>query len=442
MEQVVDKVAELQNLAAEVLNKMKGLADVEVNINFSCGYEVEVRQGEVTTLEYNQDKNLSVSIYQDQRSGSAATADLSPKALMNTIEAARTIATYTQPDPYNGLPDKEQLAYTYPDCDLYHPWSLTPQEAIELCQKSEAAALAVDPKITTTEGVSLNTYESWSILANNLGFNGIVQKTRHSFTCVPLAQLGEQKERDYEYTVARSPLDLIDPILIAQQAAHKVLQRLGARQIPSCRVPVLLTPAMARGFLKHFISAISGSNLYREASFLTHSLGKEIFPQWFSLTENPHLLKGLASAPFDGEGVATKPHLVVENGVLTSYVLDSYTARKLNLTTTGNAGGIHNCKINSEQTSFDALLKKMHRGLLVTELMGQGVNLVTGDYSRGAAGFWIENGVIQYPVNEITIAGSLADLFKRIVAIGDDLDGRGAIHTGSLLIEEMSIGGC
>lgn len=433
----------LQELVADVLAmvKARGVEGAEVSIAVSQGYGVEVRQGEVETLEYHRDKSLSLSVYQGQRSGTATTSDISPQALASTVDAACGIAMYTQADPYSGLPDKAHLAQQRPDCDLYHPWGLTPQEAIAFCQGCEAQAMAVDKRITNSEGVSLNTRESCYALGNSLGFNGVVQKTRHSFSCVPLAQVGNEKERDYEYTVARSPEDLMDASAVAHRAAHKVLQRLGARQIPTGSVPVLMAAPVARGLLQHFIAAISGGSLYRRASFLLDHVGRAIFPEWFSMKEEPHLLRGLASAPFDGEGVRTAPRVLVDGGVLQGYVLGSYSARKLGLVTTGNAGGIHNCIVKSNAHDLKALLKKMDRGLLVTELMGQGVNIVTGDYSRGAAGFWVEKGEIQYPVNEITIAGTLPEMFRRLVAVGDDVDRRGAIQTGSMLLEEMMVGG-
>ncbi|MHA7841014.1 MAG: metalloprotease PmbA [Gammaproteobacteria bacterium] len=439
----VQTPAALQALVDEVLDRAKkrGVDGAEVSVSLSEGYAVEVRQGEVETLEYNRDKSMSLCVYQGQRSGTATTSDLSPAALASTVDAACSIATYTQEDPYGGLPEINQLAQAYPDCDLYHPWGLTPQEAIAFCQACEGEALAVDKRITNSEGVSLNTMASCYALGNSLGFNGVVQKTRHSFSCVPLAQVGDEKQRDYEYTVARAPEDLMEASIVAKKAAHKVLQRLGARQVPTCAVPVLFAAPVARGLLQHFIAAISGGSLYRRASFLLDQVGKAIFPQWFHMKECPHLPRGLASAPFDGEGVRTTNRVLVDNGILQGYVLGSYSARKLGLTTTGNAGGIHNCVVENQDYDLKDLLKKMDRGFLVTELMGQGVNIVTGDYSRGATGFWVENGEIQYPVNEVTIAGSLPDMFRHLVAVGNDVDRRGAIQTGSILIEEMMVGG-
>ena len=433
----------LQTLIAEVLAmaKTRGADGAEVSVVFSQGYAVEVRQGEVETLEYNRDKSMSLCVYRGRRSGTATTSDVSPQALASTVDAACSIALYTQEDPYGGLPEKAFLAQDYPYCDLYHPWELTPQEAIAFCQACEGEALGVDKRITNSEGVSLNTSESCYGLGNSLGFNGVVQKTHHSFSCVPLAQLGDEKERDYEYTVACSPEDLMDSSTVAQKAAHKVLQRLGARQISTCRVPVLFAAPVARSILQHFIAAISGGSLYRGASFLLDHVGKAIFPQWFHMQERPHLPRGLASAPFDGEGVRTSDRGLVESGILQGYVLGSYSARKLGLTTTGNAGGIHNCMVGSNAHDLKDLLKKMDCGLLVTELMGQGVNIVTGDYSRGAAGFWVEKGEIQYPVSEVTIAGTLPQIFSHLVAVGDDVDVRGAIQTGSILVEEMMVGG-
>jgi PmbA protein len=400
-----------------------------------------VRLGEVETLEYQRDRSLGVTVYGGQRKGSASTANLSPAAVEETIAKALSIASFTADDAYSGLPDASLMASELPDLDLSHPWDLEAAEAIELAKRCEAASLAYDKRIDNSEGASVSTNRKLRVFGNSHGFVGGYPSTSHSVSCVVLGQHEGAMQRDYWYTAARDWRGLEDVEEVGRKAAEKTVQRLGADKLSTRKAPVLFAPELARGLIGHFVGAIGGAAQYRRSSFLLDAVGQQVFPEAISLIERPHLKGALGSAPFDGEGVATRERELVVNGVLGGYLLDSYSARKLGLVTTGNAGGVHNLVIQGQMLDPKSLLRKLGTGLLVTEMMGQGVNPVTGDYSRGASGFWVENGEITRPVHEITVAGNLREMFRGIVDQGDDVDRRGAIHCGSLLIDEMMIAG-
>ena len=443
MSQAVVQAPDLRTVAALALDHAKslGASAAEVGVTFDVGLSVTARLGEVETLEYTRDRGLGVTVYRGQRKGSASTADLSEPAIRKTVEKAISIAGFTAEDPCAGLPDPDMLATDVPELDLDHPWEITPDAARDLAIECEAAALGADSRISNSEGATLSTHRSMRVLGNTLGFLSGYASTGHNLSCVVLGQEGSDMQRDYWYSTARDWRDLESAVSIGQRAASRVVRRLGARKIATTRAPVLFVPELARGLIGHFVGAIRGSSQYRRASFLLGAAGQEIFPKWFQIAERPHLHKALGSAPFDAEGVRTADRELVDAGVLTGYVLGTYSARKLGLASTGNAGGVHNLIVAGGDRDFDALVAQMHRGLVVTELMGQGVNGVTGDYSRGAAGFWVENGAIAYPVHEVTIAGNLRDIYAGIGAVGSDLDPRGGIRTGSILVGEMTIAG-
>lgn len=434
----------LQQIANDVLAlARKGGADAcEMHVSDGSGQNVTVRQGEVETIEYTRDKGLSVTVHIGHKRGNASSSDFSPKAIRETVSAALSIARYTADDIYAGLADKELLATSFPDLDLYHPWPLSVEEAIALARQCEAAALATDKRITNSEGASVSTGASRFIYANSHGFNAGYPLSRHSISCAVIAGEQGKMQRDYWYSVARAASDLDTIEEIGKKAGQRALARLGARKIATCEVPVLFESPLSSSLLGYFTQAISGGSLYRKSSFLLDSIGKQIFPSTLQISELPHLPKGLASCAFDDEGVATHPRKIVENGIVQGYFLSSYTARKLGMRSTGNAGGSHNLILeNDASLPFAALLKKMDTGLLVTELLGHGVNIVTGDYSQGAAGFWVENGEISHPVEEITIAGNLKEMLAGIVAVGDDIIVRGSRRCGSLLLERMTVAG-
>ena len=437
--------AQLQDVASLALEEAKrqGASQCEADASRSQGLSVSVRLGEVDTIEYQRDRGLAVTVYFGQRKGSASTADLAAAAVRETVEKACAIARYTAEDPYAGLVDPEALAREIPDLDLDHPWELPPERAIELARECEAAGLAVDARVSNSEGGSVNTQRSTAVYGNSLGFLGGYSATSHSVSCSLIAQAGEDMQRDYWYTVARDPRDLDNAVSIGRTAGERALSRLGAQRLTTRKAPVAFTPDLARGLFRHFVGAISGSSQYRKSSFLLDAAGEQIFPKFLSMQERPHIRKGLASSPFDDEGAATHDRELVRAGVLDGYVLGSYSARRLGLKSTGNAGGIHNLIVTSATPALapQAFLKRLGTGLLVTELMGQGVNGVTGDYSRGASGFWVEDGVIAFPVQEITIAGNLRPMYQDIIALGSDVDARGGIRTGSVLIGEMTIAG-
>ena len=438
LEQVKERVAKVLEIATSL-----GADGVEVAMTRQQGLSVGTRLGEVENVEFTNDGGLGLTVYQNGRKGSASTADLSESALKQTIEAAINIAKYTSVDDCSGLADKEMLAKKEIDLDLYHPKVLSTEQAIELARESEQSALNFDKRITNSDGANVDSFAGFKVYGNSHGQLMGYPSTRHSLSCVVIAGEEDGMERDYAYDVNRQ-FDLLKcGKLIGEEASQEVLSRLNPQKISTRKVPVLFRADIANTIWGHFIAAISGGNLYRKSSFLLDALDKKVFPDFLNISERPHIPRALASSYFDSEGVATVDREIITEGNLQSYLLTSYSARELGLTTTGNAGGIHNWLINTknEQEDFEGMLKLMGTGLLVTELMGQGVNIVNGDYSRGAAGFWVENGKIAYPVSEITIAGNLEAMFKGIVAVGSDLDMRGSIRTGSILINEIQVAG-
>lgn len=437
------QLAEIQSIVEDVLKlaKDKGATQAEASLSKVEGIAVSSRLKEVETVEFTNDGGLGITVYQGKKKGSASTADLSPQALTLTVEKALEIAKHTSDDECSGLADKDLMAFNYPDLDLFHPVDLDTDYAIEQVIAAETSALDVDPRITNSDGASYNANLGTKVYGNSHGINAGYNSSRYSMSCVVIGEQDGDMQRDYSYTVAREVDKLISPEQIGREAAKFTLDRLGARKIKTCKVPVLFDREIAAGLFGHLISAISGGSLYRKSSFLLDKLGHQVLPKWFNIIERPHILRGLASSPFDHEGVITRDMDVVSQGILNHYLLTSYSARKLNMQTTGHAGGIHNWFIQHSGESDKAMLKKLDTGLYVTELMGQGVNIVTGDYSRGAAGFWVENGIIQYPVHEITIAGNLADMLLNIVAVGAEQETRGSVQTGSILIEQMQIAG-
>jgi PmbA protein len=416
-------------------------SQAEVGVSLDTGLNVTVRLGEVDTLEYQRDRGLGITVYFDHRKGSASTADLRREAIRDTVLKACSIARFTAADECAGLADAQLMARELPDLALSHPWEISPEAAIEIARACEAAALAVDPRVSNSEGASLGTHRGMRVYGNSHGFIGGFESTSHSLSCAVVANAGDEMQRDYWYTTARDWHELEQAERVGRESALRTVARLGSRKLTTRRAPVMLTPEMARGFFGHFLTAIRGGSQYRRSSFLLGAAGQQIFPSFLQISERPHILKGIGSAAFDSEGVATRDRELVQDGVLQGYILSAYSARKLGLQTTGNAGGVHNLLVAHGADDRPALLRRMDTGLLVTELMGQGVNTVTGDYSRGASGFWVERGEIQYPVHEITIAGNLRDLQRGIVAVGSDVDARGTVRTGSVLLGEMTIAG-
>ena len=427
-----------QNVLA--LAKKAGASSADAEVSFGTGQNVSVRLGEVENIEYNRDKGVSVTVYFGQQKGHASSSDLSPQALKDTVAAACNIAKYTAKDEFCGLADAHLMATDMPDLDLYHPWNISVDDAAALAKQCEAAALNVDKKrITNSEGAGVSSSESVFAYANSHGFVGGNRSSRHSISCSVIAEAGNAMQRDYWYSSARDMHDMESAEYVGKLAGERTVKRLGAKAIKTGQYPVLFEAPLAAGLISSLVGAISGGNLYRKSSFLLDSLGKTIASPLLTIEELPHLKKGVASSSFDSEGVATKSRQLVENGVLNGYVLGSYSARKLGLQTTGNAGGSHNLIVASTGENFEQLLQKMGTGLLVTEVLGHGLNMVTGDYSRGAAGYWVKNGVIVYPVEEITIAGNLKEMLKQIVAIGTDVIPHTSKQTGSILIENMTV---
>lgn len=440
-----EQIPKLKDLVQELLDEAlkQGASSAEASLSSDKGLSITARLGGVETIEHHQDQGLGVTVYIGQRKGSASTTDLSPQSIRETVAAACSIARYASSDACAGLPEQELLATRFPDLDLYHPWELSAEEGIDLAIACEAAALGYHPDISNSEGASVNSHQGVTVLGNTLSFLHGYPSTRHSLVCSVLGQREESMQRDYWYSVARAAEDLQPAREVGEKAAQRAIARLQARSLSTRQCPVLFAAEVATGLLGSLVGAISGGNLYRKSSFLLDALGRQIFPEFIHIHEQPHLHKALGSAPYDAEGVATHARDIVAGGVLQSYVLSTYSARKLGMQSTGNAGGVHNLLIDPgpDSDDFSSMLRKLDRGLLVTELMGQGVNMVTGDYSRGAAGFWVENGEIQYPVEEITIAGNLRDMFLHLVAVGNDVDCRGNIRSGSILLEQMSIAG-
>ena len=447
MSQEVDatRIPELESVVARALEtaRASGASQAEVDANLQKGLNVTVRLGEVETVEYQRDRGLAITVYFGKRKGSASTADLSDGSVSDMVAKACSIARYTAEDDCAGLADPECLARDFPDLQLDFPWDIQPDAAVALAHGCEAAGREVDPRLTNSEGASVGTHRGVRVYGNSHGFMAGHASSSHSVSCVLLAQEGEDMQRDYWYSSARDPADLDDPLAIGRTAGRRAVARLGARRLPTGKAAVLFAPEVARGFIGHFIGAISGGSQYRKTTFLLGAAGQQVFPSWVQMHERPHLRKGIASTAWDSEGVRTRDRELVRDGLLDGYLLGSYSARKLGLATTGNAGGLHNLLVDPSAGAPDAaaLLRRMGRGLLVTELMGQGVNGVTGDYSRGATGFWVEGGEIAFPVHEVTIAGNLKDLYRNVVAIGGDIDLRGGIRMGSLLLEELTIAG-
>lgn len=440
---IQQEIAEVKEAVSQVLAHAKrlGASSAEASMSRTRGLSVETRHGEVETVEFNQDGGLGISLYFGQRKGSASTADLSPEALKRAVEAAADIARYTSEDPHAGVADADWLEFNPPELDLYYPDSIDTEQAIALCASAEDAAFAVDSRITNSEGASFSTHQGLKVYGNSHGQLVGYPSSRHSFSCVVIGEQDDDMQRDYSFTVARRYADLLNPLQIGREAALETVARLGARKVPTQKVPVIFRADIASGLFGHLVSAISGGSIYRKSSFLLDKVGQQIMAPQLTITEQPHLKQALASSPFDSEGVKTRDLVVIDKGVLNTYLTTSYSARKLGMASTGHAGGIHNWLVQHGNDDLAALCRQMGKGLLVTELMGQGVNTVTGDYSRGASGFWVEHGEIQFPVAEITIAGNLADMFMNIVAIGNDVDRRSGVLTGSVLISQMQVAG-
>ncbi|OEF28454.1 metalloprotease PmbA [Vibrio rumoiensis] len=442
-QQIAQQKIELEAAVAKALETASVSADaVEVAITKTTGISVTTHDCEVENVEFNSDGALGITVYRGQCKGSASTSDLSDKAIQKAVAAALDIAKYTSPDPYAGPAPKELMVKEIPDLDLFHPDEPNPDYASEMAIRAEQAALEYSDKIKQSDGASYDSHYGIKVYGNSHGLLVSNASSRHSLSCsvIGAGKTGEM-ERDYSYTIARHKDDMWTPETVGLQAAKKTIDRLDARQVKTGQYPVLFQADVATGLLGHLVMAISGGNLYRKSSFLLDRLNTQVLPSWFNVSEKPHVLRGLASGAFDSEGVFTKDTQIITDGVLSTYLLTSYAARKMAMTPTGHAGGIHNWFVGSTGQDFSQLVKDMGTGLIVTELMGQGVNMVTGDYSRGAAGFWVENGVIQYPVSEITIAGNLKDMFNHISAVGTDTETRSQIQTGSILIDGMKIAG-
>lgn len=433
----------IRNLINDMLKEATklGATDAEIAVGASKGFSVVARKGEVESIEYNQDKGFDITVYFGQKSGTATLSDLRPEAIHSAIQAACNIARFADVDDCNGIAEKDILAFHYPEPELYYPWNITVEHAIELACECEARALSHDKRLTNSDGVTIGTGEAWHGYGNTRGFIGIYPTTRHEISCVLMAKHGSEMQRDYSYTTAVDADDLESIGEVAKKAAERTIRRLGAKRLSTRRVPVIFSAEESRGLLGHFASAIQGGSIYRKMSFLLDQLDKSVFPKHIRIHEEPFLPKKVGSAPFDDDGVLTRPNVFIDQGILKTYALGIYSARKLGMKSTGNAGGTHNLFITTGDKNLPQLLKAMGTGLLVTELMGQGVNLVTGDYSRGASGFWIENGAIEFPVEEITIAGNLKDMYGNLVEVGNDVDRRGNIQTGSILLESMIVAG-
>lgn len=441
-EQIIEQREQLEQAVAKALEIAKSKVDgAEVTINKTSGINVSTRNGSVENVEFNSDGALGITIYHQKRKGSASSTDLSTKAIQQTVQAAIDIANYTSVDPCTGLADPSLLAWVVNDLYLFHPWQIDSEKAIELAAQAEQIALQADKRIINTEGGHFSSHSNIRVFGNTKGMLSSYCSSRHSLSSCVIASDGGGMERDYAYTVSRSFDSLASADWIGKECARRTLARLNPRKLTTMKAPILFSAEVATGLIGHLVAAISGSSVYRKATFLLDALGKQIFPDWFTIEEKPHELRGLASAPFDGEGICTQNRQIIKDGILQNWLLNSYSARKLGLQSTGHAGGIYNWHVKGHDISVQDLLKKMNTGLIVTELMGQGINGVTGDYSRGAAGFWVENGQIQYPVSEITIAGNLKEMWRNIVAISNDIEKRSNIQCGSILLAEMKIAG-
>lgn len=445
MKNIKQTEQELRELSDQVLSltKKHGASDAEVYLNRGEGLSVEIHMNSVDKLEYNRDQGLNLTVYMGLHTGTASTSDLSPQAIEDTVKAACNIAKFTGEDKYTGLADKALMVGDTPDLDMYHPWDLKAEQAIEIARECEIAAREHDSRIINSDGANISTYSGIGVIANTHGFVGATPSSRHSLSCSVIGQEPDTEgmQRDYWYSTTRRKQDLESAKLIGVKAAERTLSRLQSQQISTRKASVLYSPEVARSIISHFTSAISGGSQYRKSTFLLDCIDEKVFPDYIRLHEQPHILQGFGSSYFDKEGVATKNRDIVTEGIVQDFIMSSYSARQLGLKTTANAGGTHNLTLDSTGQDFDELLNMMGTGLLVTELIGSGVNNITGDYSRGAAGFWVENGEIQYPVEEVTVAGNLKEMFQNIVAVGNDIDFRSATRTGSILIDGMTIAG-
>ncbi len=443
---VIDPALEEQRLSVLVSDiideaRRQGATACEVGASSDAGLSTTVRMGDVETVEFNKDQGFGITVYMGQKKGSASTSDDTPEAIKDTVRAACDIARYTSEDPHSGLADASLMATEFPDLDLYHPWGISAEEAIERAKECEDAARSFSDKIINSDGATVNSHQGCRVYGNSHGFIGPHRSSRQSVSCVVIGQEGEEMQRDYWYTVARSGNQLEAMAEVGRKASERTLSRLGSRKVPTATVPVIFSAELAGGFIGHLMGAISGGALYRESTFLLDHQGKQIFPDWVNVYERPQMKGGMGSVAFDGDGLQTRDQSFIVDGVLESYLLSTYSARKLGMVSTANAGGAHNLFLDSNAGDLDSLVKEMGTGLLVTSLMGQAINMVTGDYSRGAGGFWVENGEIQYPVSEITIAGNLKDMFMNLRAAGSDVDRRGNIQSGSLLVDGMMVAG-
>ncbi len=441
--QVEQQLSEIQNVVEDTLNfaKKLGATSAEASMSKVQGIAVSTRLEEIETLEFTNDGGLGIAVFVGNKKGSASTADLSPQALKLAVTKAIEIAKYTSEDEFAGVADKDLIATEFPDLDLYHPQTLDAEHALDQALTCEKAGLAHSEAIINSDGASYNANLGVRVYGNTNGINAGYPSSRYSLSCVLIGKKDDDMQRDYAYTVSRNPNHLDSAETVGIKAAEETIGRLGARKMQTTKAPILFHRDIASGLFGHLIGAISGGSLYRKSSFLLDKLGEQIFPSWFNINELPHLKQGLASTNFDNEGVRTVDMDIIKDGVLANYLLTSYSGRKMNMRSNGHAGGIHNCIVSHTGHSDEELLATMGTGLVVTELMGQGVNIVNGDYSRGAAGYWVENGVIQYPVHEVTIAGNLKDMFANIIAIGSEIEARGSMQTGSVLIDNMQIAG-
>ncbi|QQX79698.1 metalloprotease PmbA [Shewanella sp. KX20019] len=436
----LDSLQDAVSMALEYA-KTLGTSGAEVAISKQQGLSVSTRMKEVETVEFNKDGALGITLFREGCKGSSSTSDLSPAAIKQAVKAADDIARFTSADPYNGLADKSLMATEFTELDLYHPQDISPEELSRIAVLAEEAALDTDKRVQTSDGASANAHSSVKVYGNSHGFLHGYCSSRYSLSCVAIGETDGGMQRDYDYTIARKYSELLAPELVGASAAKKTAERLGGRKIATTQLPILFSPEIATGLMGHLVGAISGGSIYRKSSFLLDAIDTQVFPDWFSIDEQPQLVGALASSAYDSEGVATQDRKIIDNGRLATYLLTSYSARKLGLKNTGHAGGIYNWTLSSTGQTFDELVKEMGTGLIVTEVMGQGVNSVTGDYSRGAAGFYVENGVILYPVEEITIAGNLKDMYSNIVAVAKDRDLRSSIRTGGILMDKMKIAG-
>jgi len=437
------KLAHLKQVVEDILREAKnlGATSAEAGVSASNGISTTVRLGETETIEHNNDNGMGITVYFGHKKGSASTTDLSPKAIRDSVQAACNIAKHTTDDPFNGLANPDEMLKNQPDLDLHHPWDISIDEAIELATRCETSARDYDKRITNSEGATFNTSSGNHVYGNSHGFIGAYPSTSHSLSCSVIAQENDSMQRDYWYDTSRLAEKLSTPESIGEKSAQRSIARLNGRRIKTQNVPIIFRSDVAPSLLRSLTASISGNAIYRKSTFMLDQLGKKIFPDFVTISEDPLIAQALGSKSYDSDGVATSAKNLVENGVLQNFILSAYSARKLNMKNTGNAGGVRNLSINSGDASFDDLLKEMKTGLVVTEMMGQGVNMITGDYSRGAAGFWVENGEIQFPVEEITVAGNLKDMFNGLIAVGNDNQNPGSVTTGSWLINEMTVAG-